>query len=243
MCSIVFAYDITDEHEWIIAANRDEKLDRPAEGPSIHHRRNTIWAPRDLQEGGTWFGVNAQGCVAAITNRFGPRRDASRQSRGNLVFDALNHHGAHAASESIRSLDPRDYNPFHLLVADADGAFVVWSDDESMHLETFGTGLHVLTERSFGAAANARADFIEAQARSLVEQDALSPSALAAILSVRRVGDIDATCVLIPEMNYGTRSSAIAAIGRESFFHWAEGAPCDSEYEDLSAEFNRFLEG
>src|SRR5262247_4444821 len=71
-----------------IAANRDEFLARPAAAPmpSVDGR----WlAPRDLQAGGTWLGVNAAGLFVGVTNRTSGPRDATRRSRGLLVLDGL----------------------------------------------------------------------------------------------------------------------------------------------------------
>ena len=52
-----------------MAANRDEFLDRPAEGPALRSSRTgPIVAPRDLEAGGTWVGVSARGVFAGLTN-------------------------------------------------------------------------------------------------------------------------------------------------------------------------------
>lgn len=242
MCSIILAHQFDEEYRWLLAANRDEKLDRPSEGPAVRDRAVSVFAPRDLQEGGTWLGVNEFGTLAAITNRFGPARDDHRKSRGELVFDALDCRTAKEAADLIHQRAAHDYNGFHLVVADQNDALVVWSDLEALHLEVLEPGIHVVTERSFGAAENGRADFIRDRIEELRAENELSPASLVGILSVCRPSDIDATCVRIPAMNYGTRSSTLAAVGESSFFHYADGPPCEVEFDDLSADFRELLD-
>ena len=73
MCSIVILF--RPGHDWpvLIGANRDEMQDRPWRAPGRH------WADRpeavagiDLLAGGSWLGINAQGVVAAVSNRMSP---------------------------------------------------------------------------------------------------------------------------------------------------------------------------
>lgn len=241
MCSLILAHGILESHDWLIAANRDEKLDRPSESPRVRDRTPGVFAPLDKQEGGTWLGVNNQGVLAAITNRFGPPRDGDRRSRGEIVFDALERTSAEDAAELIQSRSAHDYNGFHLILADSQSAFIVWSDLEELHLLELGKGIHIVTERSFGAAENRRSEFLSDAVAELVAADRFVPDELAKTLRVCRKGDIDSTCVYMPEMNYGTRSSALVAVGKERLFKFSEGPPCEAAYTDLSEEFRSFL--
>ena len=57
----------------ILAANRDEFLDRPVQGPDLLGSHPAIWGGRDVRAGRTWLGVNAHGFVfrrAALQDRF-----------------------------------------------------------------------------------------------------------------------------------------------------------------------------
>lgn len=146
----------------MVAANRDEMLTRPAEGFA---RRDDdvgpnaglgVLAPRDLLSGGTWLGLNANGLFVGITNRAGLAPDPDRRSRGLLVNDALGHADARAAAESSGAVDPHAYNPFHLVMADREEAWLAWSDGKKVRREQLGPGVHVITERSFGAAPTLR---------------------------------------------------------------------------------------
>lgn len=197
-------------------------------------------APRDEQHGGTWLGVNEHGVLTAITNRFGAARNAEKRSRGELVLFALTQPRAALAAEKIRSLNPADFNPYHLVIADALGAHVVWSDGRDARREELEPGVHVLTERSFAASENARKEYLDARIARLRAESALHRHALVDLLAVRRDGDIDSTCVSIPELNYGTRSSTVVDVDQRRL-EFADGAPCDVDYRDHSELLRELL--
>src|SRR6185295_8299258 len=70
MCTLVALHRCTPDASLWVAANRDEFLDRPAEGPALRNgRAGALVAPLDRRAGGTWWGLNAHGVFAAITNR------------------------------------------------------------------------------------------------------------------------------------------------------------------------------
>ena len=63
-----------------VAANRDEWLKRPAAAPAVWTEG---WlAPKDLEAGGTWLGLNAQGLFVGVTNRAGIHRASDRALPG-----------------------------------------------------------------------------------------------------------------------------------------------------------------
>ena len=70
MCTLIVFHHCFADAEFVIAANRDEYLDRPAEPPALRfwHGRSVL-APRDVRAGGTWLGTNDAGVFAGITNR------------------------------------------------------------------------------------------------------------------------------------------------------------------------------
>lgn len=236
MCTLILAHQVFDHTPVFLASNRDEHLDRPAAGPQLWDQYGTRFvAPRDEREGGTWLGVNEWGVLVAITNRFGNPRDGSRRSRGRLVLEALKERYAKVAADGIYALDPAEYNPFHLLIVDRGSAHVVWGDGQSMHRDALDAGVHVVTERSYLAAPNGRAEFLTQRIEELRQASELRESELTRLLAISRVDDIDATCVLIPELNYGTRSSTIVALGSEPRLEYADGPPCEAGYDDYTA--------
>jgi len=166
MCTVVFAVGLFPGAPLVVAANRDEALDRPAEPPRWRkHGRVRLLAPLDTRAQGTWLGLNEHQVFVAITNRFGGRPDPTRTSRGQLVLSALQSSTASQAFERMCEVDAKDYNGFHLIMADRHGAFIVWGDGEVSHREPLTAGWHVVTERSFDAAPTQR----EALVRRLIQ--------------------------------------------------------------------------
>ena len=68
MCLILFAYRVTPEAPLIVAANRDEFYDRPAQCAHFWPDVPGLLAGRDQTAGGTWLGISRQGRFAAVTN-------------------------------------------------------------------------------------------------------------------------------------------------------------------------------
>jgi uncharacterized protein with NRDE domain len=90
MCTLIVLY--RPNHAWpmLIAANRDEMLDRPWLPPGRHWpERPSVIGGLDKLAGGSWFGLNDFGVAAGIMNRretLGPL--PGKRSRGELVLKA-----------------------------------------------------------------------------------------------------------------------------------------------------------
>ena len=114
-------------HPWpvLIAANRDEMVDRPWLPPARHWPdRPDVVAGQDVLAGGSWFGINHFGVAAAILNRHGSLGPAPGQrSRGELVLEALGHADAQGAAAALARIEPAAYRTFNLIVADNRDAF------------------------------------------------------------------------------------------------------------------------
>ncbi len=90
MCLIAIAYRVHPRYPLIIAANRDEFLERPTAPMHYWADAPNILAGRDLKAGGTWSGITRNGRFAAITNyRDFNRKVKNGPSRGLLVRTAL----------------------------------------------------------------------------------------------------------------------------------------------------------
>jgi uncharacterized protein with NRDE domain len=87
MCLIVLAWMKHPRYRLVVAANRDEFHDRPAESLAWWGDAVPMLAGRDLAAGGTWMGVSRSGRFAAVTNFREPNQAASpaAPSRGTLV--------------------------------------------------------------------------------------------------------------------------------------------------------------
>lgn len=219
MCTLALAFRRHEGFPVVVAANRDEALDRPAVGPFVWPKG--FVAPRDERAGGTWLGVTRSGLFVGVTNRFPTLRDAARASRGALVAEALEASSARALHQRLSAVDPLRYNAFHLMYADASDAFITWSDGGQLHRITLEPGLHVVTERSFGGDDTPRVALVRS-----AWPEAPEPEALQRVL--RQLGEtaLDGTYVFAPDFNYGTRSSLVLLLGPSgSRFFWAEGQP------------------
>jgi hypothetical protein len=235
MCTLAISLGADRRWPVVVAANRDERLGRAAEGWALRATPGGVrWAgPRDAQAGGTWIGVSATGVVAALTNFHAPfdwYPDPARRSRGELVPRALEAPSAAGAREALAPLDPSAWNPFHLVVADPGSAFLWWYDGERSGLEPLGPGLHLVTEDS-PTGAGPRGDLV----RTRWPLD-LSPARLRELLAGHGQPPWDFPCLHLGDA-YGTRSGAILRLAPaldHSELYVADGAPCTAPFEDRS---------
>ncbi len=236
MCTLVVATRLWPDLPLLVAANRDEQLARPAEPPRIRTAGPLkSLAPRDLEAGGTWIGLNERGVVAAITNRYGVPPDPHRRSRGALVTAALEEPTAAAAASRVAALPAADYNPFHLLVADRVDASVVWSDGGAMHSEHVPPGTAVISERSFGAAPTDREAWLRGQVPHLLQAGPPDDPTLKALMATHRTPPFESVCVHLADGGYGTRTTTIVRLGPDdATYAYSDGPPCTAPLTDVS---------
>jgi uncharacterized protein with NRDE domain len=150
MCTLVLLR--RPGHDWplVLAANRDEMIERRAKPPGRHWPdRPDVVAGQDDLAGGSWLGLNDHGVVAGILNRTGSLGPApGLRSRGELVLEALDHADALAAAMALGALDPRAYRSFNIIVADNRDAF--WlrhagaSGERGVEVRALGPGLAMI---------------------------------------------------------------------------------------------------
>jgi hypothetical protein len=225
----------------VVAANRDEFYDRPAEGPALRRTPQVaIVAPRDARAGGTWLGLNQHGVFAALTNRRGGELDPGRRSRGLLVIEALAGRSALEAARRIedRTLRSGTYNPFNLLLADREHAFALGGGDHAERLR-LEPGVHVIGSEPLSGGSSAKLDAVGESARRLLrERSGRLLEGLAAICRAHAVPGSDplaSPCVHTPA--FGTRSSLLLQLAEEPgrrVLRYAEGAPCATPYRDFT---------
>jgi hypothetical protein len=105
-----------------MAANRDERIDRPWDAPAEYWPG--ILGGRDRTAGGTWMAMNRVGVVATVLNRPGTLGPAAgKRSRGELPLLALAHDSAGAAADAMALLDASEWRGFNMVIADYSGAF------------------------------------------------------------------------------------------------------------------------
>lgn len=150
MCLIAFALNADPACPLLIAANRDEFLDRPT---APLHRwllddGTEVVAGRDLRDGGTWLGLNTRGRVAMLTNVRQPLAMAARRSRGELVTRWLQSDGD--VERFAAGIAPAEYGAFNLVVGDFHARAWHWlgnRDPDAPH----GAQATVLHQRALGA--------------------------------------------------------------------------------------------
>lgn len=120
MCLIAFAWGASERFPFVIAANRDEFLDRPTAPLSTWQSPGgaTVVGGRDLRDGGTWMGFSPSGRFAMLTNVRNPQAAPPTQpiSRGSLPLAWLQ--SDLSAANWAKSLEPERYQGFNLLVGD-----------------------------------------------------------------------------------------------------------------------------
>lgn len=240
-------------HRWplLMAANRDEMLDRPWDPPGPHWPdRPGVVAGRDRLAGGAWLGVNANGVVATVLNRegsLGP--SAGKRSRGELVLDALDYADAADAADALSAIDPAAYRTFNLVIADNRDAYWLSACDGAMTIRTepLPSGLSMLTSRDRNDIESARiAKYLPSFRNAAVpDPDAGDWTAWREILARRdyepTAGHSGAMCI-VTDHGYGTMSSSLIALaspeaqaGEETADIWlfAAGTPHDHAFEPV----------
>lgn len=240
MCTLVAFVGCWAAAPLIVAANRDERLSRASSGPRAWPGEAFV-APRDEEAGGTWLGLHRAGLFVGVTNRAGAVRDPARRSRGSLVVEALRLGSARRVHEAFASgaLDGRAYNPFHLFYADTGGdAFVTWFDGEAVRREDVPRGLAIVTERSLGGDDRGRTERVRRVLAPLLARE--QPPRLEELAPAMKQHDegerLAATCIHVPELDYGTRSSLLLDVRPDPSARrwlWAEGSPCTVPYVEI----------
>jgi uncharacterized protein with NRDE domain len=156
VCLLAIFFRVVEDAPLIVGANREEFYARGGEPPRIIDGPVPALAGIDPVAGGTWFGVNARGLLAAVTNR--PKSEIPPQppSRGLLVRELLGCPDTHAAvALAVRELGTNRYAGCNLLLADQNNAVVIHGGDW-LRVRPLPPGLHVLTASDVNDAGDRR---------------------------------------------------------------------------------------
>ncbi len=120
MCLIAFAIGMSDRWPLVIAANRDEFLDRPTLPLARWQTASgqEVLSGRDVRAGGTWMGMTPGGRIAFLTNVREGRPEAGSRSRGELVMRWLESRGDTASFWKTLRESASAYSGFNLVVGD-----------------------------------------------------------------------------------------------------------------------------
>lgn len=243
MCTLAIYFQATGDCPVVIAANRDEFLERPAVDPTILLENPHVVGGKDLKAGGTWLGISEHGIVAGLLNRRAENGgNPNARSRGLLCLDALRRKTAHEAAEFAAHECGADYNPFNLLMVSPTEAFVAYNRGESIEVVELKPGLHLLSNLNVNdfecpkiSASYGKFDQLGKNA-DFQRDPVARRAALGALLADHntqldsRSGRPNALCLHLE--NYGTRSSSLIFVRNDGRIahYFAPGPPCRTEY-------------
>ena len=226
MCLLIVLSRVLPDWPLIVAANRDERYDRPAE-PLVLLRSvpaRTLGG-RDLLAGGTWLAVNEHAVMAGLTNQPIPEgRDPTKRSRGEIPLALTEHVTAASAVTAFPTSAPGGFNPCWVLVGDRRALFYLDMTAEGMHGVELTPGIHVLENKSLHQAS-AKVDYVRSaledapgrspddvfgMLRGLLGDHTITHPAESDGEDARRRAQASACCV--HSEAYGTRSSMLVGV-------------------------------
>jgi uncharacterized protein with NRDE domain len=240
MCTVVLL--LRPGHAWpvVLAANRDERVDRAWDPPEAWWPEypGTI-AGRDRTAGGTWMGVNAHGLSAAVLNRPGSLGPAAgKRSRGELPLFALEHATAAAAADAIVKQNAGHWRGFNLMVADRSGAvFIRGAGHGHPSAQRLPPGVSMITAHDPNDRESPRVARHLARFQSAAAPEPDDWNEWRAILADRS-GPAGEQINVVPRGGFGTVCSsllAIPAIG-DPVWLFASGAPDEAPFERVGLQ-------
>jgi len=235
MCLVLLSYKQQPGYRLVLAANRDEFLDRPTATLDYHFHGESILAGKDLQHGGTWLGLVDNGRLAAITNYRDPVRVIrSAPSRGELVLRFLR--SRRTPAEFIQGLaqESKTYNGFNLLLADNRGLYYfsnITGQAKELEPGLYGLSNHLLNtpwpkvERGREMLQNsliAVSQPDQEEIFSVLRNESRPDDALLPETGVGLEWEKILSPIFIHSSNYGTRSSAVILVTDEGYAEFHE---------------------
>ncbi len=144
MCLIAFAINASARWPLVIAANRDEFLNRPTLPLARWQTASgqDIISGRDLRAGGTWLGITPGGRVAFLTNVREGQPQAMPRSRGELVTRWLEATGDAKEFALALGKEAAAYGGFNLVLGDFQRNAWTWVTNQSASASA-ASALHV----------------------------------------------------------------------------------------------------
>jgi hypothetical protein len=233
-------------HAWplLLAANRDERLDRPWDPPAAHWpERPGVIGGRDRSGGGTWLALDTRtGVVAAVLNRPGSLGPApGKRSRGCLPLHALEQPSAARAARHLEATLPaEEWRPFNLVVADSRAAFFLRSLGRGrLQVEALPTGITLVTSHDPNDLAHPRTRRHLPRFTAAPPPDPDRPDGwrswedLLADDGYDPAVGVAETLRVPPRSGFGTVCSSLVALGGDGALHWrfAAGPPGEAPFE------------
>jgi uncharacterized protein with NRDE domain len=229
MCLVALAIDQSRRFPLVMAANRDEFFKRPA-------ARLGWWSPgtglpdilggRDLEAGGTWLGLTAEGRMALVTNvRTGEPNDPDAPSRGDIVPRWLA--GDLTSDRFWMRTALAGHNGFNLVAADFRRGECFWASNHDAHPTRLERGVYGLSNASLDTPwpkVTALKERLRAAVDASESTDALASVLFDALADRETAPDeqlpatgvprdweklLSSAFIRSPDLAYGTRCSTI----------------------------------
>lgn len=243
MCLLIVLSRVLPEWPLIVAANRDERYERPTApvGP-IASAGPPVLGGTDLLAGGTWLAVNRAGVVAGLTNKpSAGGRDPTKRSRGEIPLALASTDSAASALEAFAStFAAGEFNPCWALVGDRTSLFYAdLTNPEGLQVVELPPGLHVLENRALGEPSD-KVDYVKTSFRAASEGAGEVFSVLRALLRdhtvTRPAANLpeegpwspETSCCCVHTPSYGTRCSMVVRDAQSSLADpevWASDGP------------------
>jgi hypothetical protein len=222
----------------LLAANRDERLDRPALPPGCHWPEHPdIFGGLDILAGGTWLALNRQGVVAAVLNRTGTLGPApGNRSRGELPLLALQHTSAEQAADAFSLLNGGAWRSFNLIVADSSAAYFVRGLGEGpVQTRELSPGIHMVTAHDPDEISSPRIARNLPLFRAALPPDPPDWASWPALLSDGSE-PAESALHIAPVSGFGTVSSALVALApdRPPHFQMSEAPATTTSFRDVA---------
>ncbi|MEN8248916.1 MAG: NRDE family protein [Bacteroidota bacterium] len=221
MCLIFLAYNQHPEYPLIIAANRDEFLNRPAKPLDYWDDNSNILAGRDKVAGGTWMGITRSGYFALLTNYRDPKNLKSNvPSRGKLVSGYLM--GDFNPPSYLKALfaSAANYNGYNIILGTLDDPWYFSSGDD--RITRLGSGIYGLSN-AFLDTKWPKVERGKEKFKQIISQDKISTDALLEMMQDKSLAEDkqlpdtgvgyeiekQLSAMFIDMEGYGTRSTTI----------------------------------
>lgn len=244
MCTLAILYRVARGTPILVAANREERYDRPTQYPKIQSGTPRVVCGIDRRAGGTWLGVNQYGLFCAVGNRRKSQVPAEPRSRGLLCRELLTLRSAkEAAAHAARELAKGIYAGANYVCADARYAAVIHGGDKIEMVE-LTPGLHILTDGDVDDPRDERIEYTRRMLTLYTLDSAVTFLAVASRVFSRKADSQGRRGLVFQGRDFGTVSSTLLSLPRKlqhAVFQYAPGPPSDYPYDDLSALLRQVL--
>jgi hypothetical protein len=242
MCILIVLRGFASEFPLLVAANRDERLDRKAAPPGLWvGTTRRLLSPRDRVAGGTWLAVDDRGRFAGITNLAGVPNVPDAPSRGHLPHLVLDEPDLDAGLARVqRRVREHAHSGFQLVVADRRRLLVVRHARGALDVTEWGEPVLVLTNEHAPGVLHPRG------LNAALAPHASPERRLDALATVLRDRGGDGQHAITKRGDgYGTVSSSLLAIPADDLeqlvWRYAPGPPDVTGYRNYGNLARRLL--